>query len=229
MRRWGDKHFAAEFRSCAGMRRRADKRFAAECRRCADARSTERRRADARSTRCRQASGPARRPVRSRHTSRHRGHDRTRRDCAVSHGPYSGSCTITTNGTTIENRIINCSTLNIDANDVTIRNSVLNLSGGANGILLGSGNRIATDFTLEYSHVNYTNGNGKVLNAFSSGTPQADYRNFTISKSHIQGGFDFFYMEGNLDGLVVEYSVLGPLGCAPNFRQTCGWPSAWCG
>jgi hypothetical protein len=126
---------------------------------------------------------------------------------------YSGSCTITTPGTTIENRVINCSTLNIQANNVAIRNSVLNLTSAHSAIKVGDGGgSAATGLTIEYSHVNYQN-DGKVFEAWN-GSGNGDYRTMTIRNNDIEGGHDFFYIEGRFDGLLVENNVMGPLGCA---------------
>ena len=144
-------------------------------------------------------------------------------DVGVSIGPgviatyptitYSGSCKITKPGTTIEDRIINCSSLNIQANDVTIRNSVLNLTGPGWGMKMGvGGGSTATGFTLEYSHLNYQN-DGKVIIAYN-GSGNGDYRNMTVRNNNIEGGHDFFYIEGRFDGFLVENNVMGPLGCA---------------
>jgi len=126
---------------------------------------------------------------------------------------YAGSCTITTPGTTIENRIVNCGILRIEANDVTIRNSVLNLTGTYTAIRFGEGGgSTATGFTVEYSHVNYQT-DGKVFEAFN-GSGNGDYRNMTVRNNHVEGGHDFFYIEGRFDGLLVENNVMGSLGCA---------------
>jgi len=155
----------------------------------------------------------------------------TQADIGVTIGPgviapyptvnYTGPCTITQNGTTIENRIVNCDTLRVDADNVTIRNSVItvsNLDEGASGIRMGAEDGTVQNFLMEYSHFNYPNPGGKVGNIWGS-FPSNDFSNFTLRKNHIEGGFDLFDMAGDLDGMLVEYNVLGPLACKTDYTQ----------
>jgi len=132
--------------------------------------------------------------------------------------PYTGPCDITQDGTTIENKVVTCEILNVDADNVTFRNSVINLTrtGTSNGFRLGNeGDRSgAVNFLIEYSLVSFPNPEGKLFAVWG-----ADHSNFTIRNSHLTGGFDFFDIAGNLDGMLIENNVLGPLGCKTDVFQ----------
>ena len=81
---------------------------------------------------------------------------------------------------------------------------------------------------MEYGRLMFPNGDAKIMNVWGGG--DEDFSNFTIRNSHVEGGFDLFDMSGNLDGMVVENTVLGPLACSGNDAHSDGfqdWRGAW--
>ena len=45
------------------------------------------------------------------------------------------------------------------------------------------------------------------------------FQGFTLRNSQWEGGYDLFDMEGNLDGMLIENNVLGPMACQTDGNQ----------
>ena len=133
-------------------------------------------------------------------------------DAAVVAGQATGAGT-SGDPYVVENKIINCDTMNIDTNYLTIRNSVVNCDNNE-CIRMGKNTRQLKNFTLEYSHIDFL-GEGKIVNAFEPQDPEDpndDFTNNTFQYNHISGGEDWFFLEGNWDGGLWQYNVIGPIG-----------------
>jgi hypothetical protein len=121
---------------------------------------------------------------------------------------WSGSTTISDDGTVIENVVVN-GCLDIYANDVTIRNVVVNCGGLYSLDIRGN------NVLVEYSKIQNTTSAKNIL--MKSPT------NGRIWRNEIQGGMAFFYIEGDVEGLVVEdnymHTVVGnPLSHTDGFQ-----------
>jgi len=111
---------------------------------------------------------------------------------------YSGDTTLTTS-VTIENKVIN-GCLVIDADNVTVRNSIINCNSNYPlKIINGRGGS-----QIEYSKINCSSS-GKVF-YFPSGAPDT-----TVAYNEAIGCQDFFFMNGNLDGLQVKNNYMHTL------------------
>lgn len=109
---------------------------------------------------------------------------------------YTGSKNITS-PTLIENKVIEgCLTINSD--DVTVRNSIVNCDGWF-GVLM---NQEYSNFNMEYSSVTCTavKQGSKVFNLKGP--------NHSISNNDVKGCEDFFYINGNIDGLEIKNNYL---------------------
>ena len=111
---------------------------------------------------------------------------------------YTGSTTIDS-PTTIENVIVD-GCLRIAADGVTVRNTIIEC-GGLYPIKVEGGSR---DFLIEYSRVDCTSSSKAFY--FESGAPGA----YVVSNEVI-GCQDFFYIQGDLDGVVVADNYLHTL------------------
>jgi hypothetical protein len=149
-------------------------------------------------------------------------------DAAVASGQATGAGT-SGNPYVIENKIINCETMAIDTNYLTIRNCVINsYVAGDNfeAIRMGKNTRQLTGFTLEYSHLDFSTGKGKIVNAFEPrdiNSPNDDFTNNTFQYNHMEGGEDWFFLEGDWDGGLWQYNVIGPLGVDNPIAHADGW------
>jgi len=114
---------------------------------------------------------------------------------------YTGPLDIRSS-TLIENKIIN-GCLDVQASNVTLRNVILNCNSHY-GVKLSGG---YSDFRMEYSDLKCT---GSTKNFFLD-----NYRNVVISHNNVTGCEDFFFIEGSVDGLVVEYNTLHDLTLSP--------------
>lgn len=135
---------------------------------------------------------------------------------------YTGSCT-PAEGATIENVVVSgCSTLNIYNDNITIRNSILNMPNTV-GIRMGSGGGSpARNLLVEYSDISQQS-HGKMFQAFN-GSGNGDYTNTIIRNNHLHGTDDYFYLEGPWDGAVFENNVIGPLfGTDEDDEHADGW------
>ncbi len=112
---------------------------------------------------------------------------------------YSGPLTLTS-PSTIENRIIN-GCLRIDTSNVTIRNVIINCNSHFAINLAVSGNH--QNFTIEYSTIR-CNSSGKIFMI-------KNYQNITINNNETTGCEDFFFVDGNIDGLVVRDNYMHSL------------------
>jgi hypothetical protein len=116
---------------------------------------------------------------------------------------YTGPSRITS-PTTIENKVID-SCLRIESDDVTIRNSQVNC-GGLYPIQVKNGSQ---NFVFEYNEVQCTSRSKMFY--FVSGAPNAQVR-----YNHGVGCDDFFYMNGNLEGVNVAYNYLHTTTAVPD-------------
>lgn len=111
---------------------------------------------------------------------------------------FTASKTITA-PTLIENKVIN-GCLWIKSNDVTIRNSIINCDGY-------SAIRMDTEFShlkIEYSKLECTLPlQGAKAIKVTGGAPYAEY-----SHNEFKGCEDFFYLDGNIDGTLVENNYM---------------------
>ena len=103
---------------------------------------------------------------------------------------YSGPSTITSPGL-IENVVVD-GCLRIAADDVTIRNSIINC-GGLYPIKVEGGSR---NFTIEHSRL--ICGSSSKIFYFESGAPNA-----RVAFNEASGCQDFFYIQGDLEGVEV--------------------------
>ncbi len=129
---------------------------------------------------------------------------------------YSGDCTDIPAGTLIENKVINCSSRITLHSNVTIRNSVINSTQVESSCLQfdrGSGTESA-NITIEYSKIACPTVD-KIFQGFDHASHD-DHSNFTLRNSEISGGHDFFFVEGNLDGWLVQDNVFQHFYDAPN-------------
>ncbi len=101
--------------------------------------------------------------------------------------------------TVIEHKVIN-GCLRIDANNVTIRNSIINC-GGLYPVHVRNGR---SNFIIEYSAINCTSSSKAFY--FSSGAPNA-----MVAHNEISGCQDFFFINGNLNGLQVKNNYMHSL------------------
>jgi hypothetical protein len=109
--------------------------------------------------------------------------------------------TITVNGTTCENFTTNGS-ITINADNVTLRNFIVNANGGRYGVYPTAG---SSGITVEY---------GEIYNAESAGLYNLS-NNFYAQRLYVHDiGGDAFKIEGN--GATVEWSFLEKLGTAPD-------------
>lgn len=111
---------------------------------------------------------------------------------------YSGSTTID-QATTLENVIVE-GCLRIVADDVTVRNVIVDCAG-LYPIKVEDGSR---DFVIEYSRVDCSSTSKAFY--FESGAPGAQVRS-----NEIVGCEDFFFVQGDLDGVVVEDNYMHTL------------------
>jgi len=109
---------------------------------------------------------------------------------AVPDQPYTGPNEITTPGL-IENVVID-GCLRIDSDDVTIRNTIISC-GGLYPIKVEGGSR---NFIVEYSRL-VCSSSSKIF-YFESGAPNA-----RVAYNEASGCQDFFYIQGDLDGVTV--------------------------
>jgi hypothetical protein len=115
-------------------------------------------------------------------------------------GANCGS-TISVNGTTCENFTTNGS-ITINADNVTLRNFIVNANGGRYGVYPTAG---SSGITVEY---------GEIYNAESAGLYNLS-NNFYAQRLYVHDiGGDAFKIEGN--GATVEWSFLEKLGTAPD-------------
>jgi len=133
---------------------------------------------------------------------------------------YTGSCTPAA-GTTIENVVINnCGTLRIENPNITLRNVIATFNNSSFfGVFVdgrsGTGGD-ASGFTVEYSRIEQRNADGKLFGSFSSGpSNMGNHRNWTIKNSELIGGYDWHYIEGDLDGFLVENNYYHDLSADP--------------
>jgi hypothetical protein len=150
-------------------------------------------------------------------------------DAAVVSGQASGSG-IQGDPYLIENKLINCVTMNIDTNYLTIRNCVITSDSepaeNFEAMRLGKNTRQLKNFTMEYSHMDFSTGAGKIVNAFEPqdvNDPNDDFTNNTFQYNHMEGGEDWFFLEGNWDGGLWQYNVIGPLGVDDASAHADGW------
>jgi hypothetical protein len=115
---------------------------------------------------------------------------------------YTGSNRITS-PTLIENRIIN-GCLSIESDNVTIRNSKVTC-GGLYPIKLAGG---AKNFVFEYNEIMCTSRSKMFY--FQSGGPDAKIR-----YNHGIGCDDFFFMDGNLNGVEIAYNYIHTTTAVP--------------
>lgn len=115
---------------------------------------------------------------------------------------YTGSCTITANGTTIDSRTVNCSPLTVRAANVTITNSQLN--GGVNieSAYCGSVSMTITDSSVDLpDDVSGNSGSTGILRC-----------NFTANRVDVTGGRRSMYCVNNC---VIENSWVHEQGVDP--------------
>ena len=115
---------------------------------------------------------------------------------------YTGSCTITVNGTVIDARTVNCAPLLIRAANVTITNSQLN--GGVNieSAYCGSANMTITDSSVDLpAEVGGNSGSTGILRC-----------NFTANRVDVTGGRRSMYCVNNC---VIENSWVHEQGVDP--------------
>lgn len=116
---------------------------------------------------------------------------------------YTGSCTITTNNTTIDSRTVNCSPLTVRAANVTISNSRVN--GGINieSAYCGSASMVITDSHIDIP-TEVTGGN--------SGSNGILRCNFQANRVNVTGGRRSMYCVNNC---VIENSWVHEHGVDP--------------
>lgn len=127
---------------------------------------------------------------------------------AVPTAEYTGTCTPAP-GATIENVVINnCQTINIENPNITFRNVIINpqMPSFYTVFVRGDDGEDSSGLTIEYSKLTGPSSDLKVFRAESatSGGPVQNYRNITLRNNEITGGHDWFYADGDLDGLLVE-------------------------
>ncbi len=123
---------------------------------------------------------------------------------------YTGNTTITS-PSTIEDRVIE-GCLRIDSDNVTIRNSIIQCNG-LYPVSVLNGRR---NFRIEYSQVNC--GSESKIFFFGAGAPGA-----RVAHNEATGCQDFFFIQGDLDGLVVLNNYMhtligGPTAHADGFQ-----------
>ncbi len=109
---------------------------------------------------------------------------------------YSGPLTITS-PTVIENVVID-GCVRVEADDVTLRNVVVNCDGLYPIRATGHDNLV-----VEHSKIHCTS-NSKLFMI-------DDHTNVTVSKNELTGCEDFFFVGGTVDGLSVEYNYMHAL------------------
>jgi hypothetical protein len=142
-----------------------------------------------------------------------------------------GNCTL--RDQVVENVIINCTTVSLKIQqNVTIRNSILNMTpdrAGPGNVqncvfmdrFIGSE---SPNFLLEYSEVKCIGPDPvKMFTAFDDkGDGGDDHSNWVMRNNVFRQDYpnDFMYIEGNLDGFLVEYNVFtGMVGFDPLFES----------
>ncbi len=121
---------------------------------------------------------------------------------------YSGPTTISIDGTTIENVIVN-SDLLIRASNVTIRNIIMNDPGNERPFFIGHWDDPDIDnLVIEYSTID-SNGGGKIFNINNA-------TNVTIRNNEVSGGQDWNFINRSVDGFLSEnnyfHTVIGDAG-----------------
>lgn len=111
---------------------------------------------------------------------------------------YTGSMTIDV-PTTLENVVVE-GCLRIAADDVTVRNVIIEC-GGLYPLKVEGGSR---DFRIEYSRVECSSSSKAFY--FESGAPGAQ-----VARNEIIGCEDFFYIQGDLEGVVVADNYMHTL------------------
>ncbi len=117
--------------------------------------------------------------------------------------PYTGPSTITA-PTLIENVVVD-GCLRIAADDVVIRNTEIDC-GGLYPIKVEGGSR---DFVLEYSRIDCSSTSKAFY--FESGAPRAQ-----VHRNEIVGCEDFFFIQGDLSGVVISENYMHTLVGTPS-------------
>jgi hypothetical protein len=117
---------------------------------------------------------------------------------------YTGSTTPGA-GVTIENVIINQQVV-ISNPNITLRNVIMNCAGQTYCVhVKGDAGQDCSGLTVEYSRLGALDSDVKIFRTESvAGGPLQNYTNMTIRNNEISGGHDWFFADGDIDGLVIE-------------------------